>query len=75
MTLMYEMQLMDELPMVWGAAYMYYCLEKVCQVSCDDSHLYIPHRTTFEKCAIGRYLLYCYVVFQAVSQEGFFKVE
>lgn len=28
MTLMYEMQLMDELPMVWGAAYMYYCLEK-----------------------------------------------
>jgi len=28
MTLLYEMQLLDELPMVWGASYIYYCLHK-----------------------------------------------
>jgi len=28
MTLLFEMQLMDELPMVWGVAYIYYCLSK-----------------------------------------------
>ena len=29
MTLIYEMQLLDELPMVWGSSYMVYCLYKV----------------------------------------------
>ena len=29
MTLLYEMQLLDELPMVWGSSYMVYCLYKV----------------------------------------------
>ena len=29
MTLLFEMQLLDELPMVWGSSYMVYCLYKV----------------------------------------------
>ena len=29
MTLLYEMQLLDELPMVWGSSYMVYSLYKV----------------------------------------------
>ena len=29
MTLRYTSQLMDELPMVWGSAYMVYCLNRV----------------------------------------------
>ena len=29
MTLLYEMQLMDELPMVWGASYFVYCQFRV----------------------------------------------
>ena len=29
MTLLYEMQLLDELPMIWGSSYMVYCLYKV----------------------------------------------
>jgi hypothetical protein len=29
MTLLYEMQLMDEIPMVWGSAYMVFCLYQV----------------------------------------------
>ena len=29
MTLLYEMQLLDEIPMVWGSSYMVYSLYKV----------------------------------------------
>ena len=32
MTLLYEMQLMDELPMVWGASYFVYCQFRVCVI-------------------------------------------
>ena len=33
MTLLYEMQLMDELPMVWGASYFVYCQFRVCVIN------------------------------------------
>ena len=39
MTLLYEMQLLDELPMVWGSAYMVYCLYKVSYVYLIDNLL------------------------------------
>ena len=38
MTLIYEMQLLDELPMVWGSSYMVYCLYKVSKFSKLNSH-------------------------------------
>ena len=33
MTLLYEMQLLDELPMVWGASYFVYCQFRVRQLN------------------------------------------